>query len=365
MAFRKATAPAGQQAHPLLSADNGIPERHIVIETVRNAAPRLGLSASVIATLDAMLSCLAPKRVHHTVFASNATLTFRRNGISDRTLRRHAAALQEAGLLVRNDSPNGKRFTKHSALEGKALRFGFDLTPLFQRLQEIAALAAEALRVREHISYLRTKIRAIANAQRDKNPDDPTITETFRVLRRKLSVEDCENLLNELPQMPVEGESTELGTPPVTHKMTASDGQNVRHHHKSNKEPNDKEGLEPSSELTVPEILNACPEAVVFALKEITTPQDVIEHARTLAPMIGITNTSYETAHRRLGPMKAAATVWAVMQLHDQIKSVGAYFHSITAGSKSAGFSPECLIRRLALAHRQPLVVTKLSADNT
>ena len=127
MAFIQATAPTGLRTSELLSADNSIPERHIVIETLRNAAPRLGLSASVIATLDAMLSCLAPKRNHHTVFASNATLTFRRNGISERTIRRHAATLQELGLLVRRDSPNRKRYTKHSRNEGKALRFGFDL----------------------------------------------------------------------------------------------------------------------------------------------------------------------------------------------------------------------------------------------
>ena len=140
MAFTQATAPTGLRTNRELSADNSIPERHIVVETLRNAAPRLGLSASVISTLDAMLSCLAPKRNHHTVFASNATLTFRRNGISDRTIRRHAAILQEIGLLVRHDSPNRKRFTKHSVLGGKALRFGFDLSPLFERLHEIASM---------------------------------------------------------------------------------------------------------------------------------------------------------------------------------------------------------------------------------
>jgi replication initiation protein RepC len=42
--------------------------------------------------------------------------------------------------------------------------------------------------------------------------------------------------------------------------------------------------------------------------------------------------------------------VWAIMQFHDKIKAVGAYFRSITTGSKSEGFSPEKLIRRLATA---------------
>ena len=190
MAFKQATAPCGLRTGELLSADNSIPERHIIVATLRNAAPRLGLSASVISTLDAMLSCLAPKRNHHTVFASNATLTFRRNGISDRTIRRHAATLQEIGLLVRHDSANRKRFTKRSSHEGKALRFGFDLSPLFDRLHELAALAAEVMQEREQVDYLRAKIRAAANACLAENPNDERALNTFRILRRKLSLED-------------------------------------------------------------------------------------------------------------------------------------------------------------------------------
>ena len=97
-------------------------------------------------------------------------------------------------------------------------------------------------------------------------------------------------------------------------------------------------------------MLSACPEAAQFSLRRIETIHEVVAHARTLAPLIGITSQKYEAAHERLGALKAAATVWAIMQFHDKIKAVGAYFHSITTGSKSEGFSPEKLIRRLAAA---------------
>lgn len=70
---------------------------------------------------------------------------------------------------------------------------------------------------------------------------------------------------------------------------------------------------------------------------------------RSYAPMIGITSENYEAAHDRLGVLRAATTVWVIMQFHDKIRAVGAYFRSITTGSKSAGFSPEELIKRLAL----------------
>ena len=357
MTFTQATAPNGLRAGELLSADNSIPERHIVVATLRNAAPRLGLSASVISTLDAMLSCLAPKRNHHTVFASNSTLSFRRNGISDRTIRRHAATLQEIGLLIRRDSPNRKRFTKHNSNEGRALRFGFDLSPLFDRLHEIASMAAEVMREREQIDYIRAKIRTAANTSLTDNPHDQTALDIFRVLRRKLSLKDCEQILSNLPISEVEAEATDDQTSDFTTTMTASDGQIVRHHHKSNKEHIDKEkaasnnGSPPTivdDPITVQELLSACPEAVEFSLSKVETVRDVVTLARTLAPMIGISNQCYEAAHERLGPLRTAATVWAIMQFHDKIKAVGAYFRSITTGSKSAEFSPEKLIRRLA-----------------
>ncbi|WP_050525733.1 plasmid replication protein RepC [Pseudorhodobacter aquimaris] len=349
MAFTQATAPGGLRNNEILSADNALPERHIVIATLRNAAPRLGLSPSVISTLDAMLSCLAPKRNHHTVFASNATLTFRLNGVSDRTVRRHAAVLQEAGLLVRHDSPNRKRFTKHSRQDGMALRFGFDLSPLFARLQEIAALAAEVLHEQEQIDYLRAKIRAAANALLIDNPDDEMAQNTLRLLRRKLALNDCQEILAKLADVPVQAETADEQQPVITTNMTDNDGQIVRHHHKSNKELIDKE----STPITITELLTACPEANKFALHRIETAHDVIGHARTLAPMIGITNESYEAAHRRLGPLRAAATVWAILQFHSKIRKVGAYFRAITTGDKSAAFSPEALVRRLANAQLQ------------
>ena len=361
MTFTQATAPTGLRTREILSADNSIPERHIVVATLRNAAPRLGLSASVISTLDAMLSCLAPKRNHHTVFASNATLTFRRNGISDRTIRRHAAALQEIGLLVRRDSPNRKRFTKHNSHAGQALRFGFDLSPLFDRLHEIALMAAEVMKEREQIDYLRAKIRAAANASLIDNPNDEMALNVFRILRRKLSLKDCEEILSALPVKEVEAESPNDEPSNLTTTMTASNGQNVRHHHKSNKEHIDKENvlqkkqaapIPSDTPITIPELLSACPEAAEFSLRKIETEHDVVAHARTLAPMIGISPQSYEAAHERLGALGAAATVWAIMQFHDKIKAVGAYFRSITTGSKSEGFSPEKLIRRLALAQK-------------
>jgi replication initiation protein RepC len=220
-------------------------------------------------------------------------------------------------------------------------------------------MAAEVLREREQIDFLRAKIRTAANASLTANPNDDKALNIFRILRRKLSLRDCEQILSDLPVTEVEVEAMDERITDLTKTTTASDGQFVRHHHKSNKEHINKKRITLKKEIplsnleapiTIPELLSACPGAAEFSLRKIETIHDVVAHARTLAPMIGITSQNYEAAHELLGALRAAATVWAIMQFHDKIKAVGAYFRSITTGSKSEGFSPEKLIRRLATA---------------
>lgn len=347
-----------------MSADNSRPERHIIIDTLRQAAPLMGLKAPVIATLDAMLSCLPPKRQHNTVFASNSTLAFRRNGISDRTIRRHAAILQELGLLIRRDSSNRKRFSRQNAVEGTALRFGFDLTPVFQRFSELAALAAQAVREKDQIAYLKAKIRAAANDILRKNPDNVDAASAIRALRRNLSLDDCYNFLDSFDIVAMNVEQPCDSTAAREVKMSGSDGQNVRHHHNSNKEhidikkrnrPKVPQSEQPKLGLSVPEILNACPEAAQFSPNPVKTIADMISHARTLAPMLGIDSGNYQDAQERIGIERTALTVWAIMQFHDKVQSVGAYFRSITTGKNSDRFDPEQLVRRLHPAKSHPI----------
>ena len=72
------------------------------------------------------------------VFPSNASLSERAHGMAESTLRRHLASLVGAGLLIRRDSPNGKRFSR-KALDGERRAFGFDLRPLLVMAADIAA----------------------------------------------------------------------------------------------------------------------------------------------------------------------------------------------------------------------------------
>ncbi len=64
------------------------------------------------------------------------------------TMWRHLAVLVDGGLIVRRDSPNGKRYTRKGSAGELELALGFDLSPLFVRAEEFEALA-EDVRVEE------------------------------------------------------------------------------------------------------------------------------------------------------------------------------------------------------------------------
>ena len=92
------------------------------------------------------------------MFPSNKELSIRAHGMAPATLRRHLACLVDAGLIIRRDSPNGKRFARRG--QGGAIEdaFGFDLSPLVARAEEIENLAEEVRAENRAMALLREKI---------------------------------------------------------------------------------------------------------------------------------------------------------------------------------------------------------------
>jgi replication initiation protein RepC len=354
MRFQHFTAPYGSRVTEVLPADNGRPDRFVLIETVRKASTALGLKAPIITTLDVLLSCLPPKRGHNFVFASNATIAFKRNGISDRTIRRHIAQLAETGLLVRSDSPNRKRFSKSDMSTGNVLRFGFDLSPLFESYEQVCAMAEDCAKQASHISFLRTKIRCAISRTMELGGSCVDAENALRALRRKLSAEELYSLLNSLVSVE-ENQGTNAGAGQSTDvEMSATDGQNVRHHHNSKKElidsdvPEKTKTRHPEEEpVSMGRLVDACSEAASYLQHPAESLSDVIGHARNLAPMMGIDSTAYRAAEDRLGELGTAVTVWGLLQLQGKIRQLGAYFRAITTGKRSSSFDPWAMIKRL------------------
>lgn len=156
--------------------------RRAIMTAVNTCSRDLGLRQGSVVVLDALLSCLpcqgpdgseAPitPTTLLTVYASNETLCFRAKGLTDRQLRRHLATLEEAGLLLRRDSANGKRFPVMKA--GKPIgAFGLDLSPLFARADELLALALRRREQADELRGLRAQILRLRAACLELQLDD-------------------------------------------------------------------------------------------------------------------------------------------------------------------------------------------------
>ena len=108
-----------------------------VLDDIRKAKEALGLSDRLVAVLNALLSFHQETTLTGgepiVVFPSNKSLAQRANGMAETSLRRYLAGLVYLGLILRRDSPNGKRYARRG--EGGEIEeaFGFDLSPLVAR----------------------------------------------------------------------------------------------------------------------------------------------------------------------------------------------------------------------------------------
>jgi DNA-binding transcriptional ArsR family regulator len=136
---------------------DALAEKWKVLDNLREAKAALGISDRALSVLNALLTFHQDTTLQLgsdlIVFPSNRALILRANGMSPSTLRRHLAALVLAGLVIRRDSPNGKRYARKG--EGGSIEqaFGFDLSPLVARAAEFESLA-EAARAERRARYL-------------------------------------------------------------------------------------------------------------------------------------------------------------------------------------------------------------------
>ena len=189
--------------------------RRALLPAVRTIRHELGLSTGDLLVLDALLSflpCRDPKTGEDrpispglmlVVFASNAALAERANGMEERVLRRHIARLCEAGLLRRKDSATGKRFPlKADGVIRDA--FGLDLTPLLERHPELTRRAEEARRREEELRSVRAEalaLRARALAMRERIGEEAAgYLETVRTILRRatITIEQVRDLMGRI-----------------------------------------------------------------------------------------------------------------------------------------------------------------------
>ncbi|TMV07443.1 plasmid replication protein RepC [Arenibacterium halophilum] len=315
-----------------------------VFRALRDTRSLFGLRPGHVQTLQAMLSFLKPGH-GDTVFASNNEICRRIGGIDERTLRRHIDRFVELGFMKRDDSPNRKRYRVRSS-EGQAISYGLSLAPLLARADELLAAAQEMENARRDRVFLRKQILTRLAQIDEADPENELTHQLRRVLRRKLSIEEYRALLDEL-----ETQCTHMSTPvdaPEPMELSANVGQTVRHQSKSKKEQKDLESGTDIKTLPLQTLTTICDQATSFATHSLKNWHDVESHARTLAPMMGIHESTFESAAKKIGSQKASCAIFIILQMNNRIRDFGAYFHSITLGRRAIDFNPSRLLERLS-----------------
>jgi replication initiation protein RepC len=371
-----------------------LPEKAVhkwqVFRAICAARAQIGASERSLAVLDALLSFHPETALSGEgliVFPSNQQLALRAHGMAPATLRRHLAALVDCGLVIRRDSPNGKRFARKGQGGAIEMAFGFDLSPLVARADEFETWAEEvraeerALRlVRERITLCRRDIaKMIATGVDEAVPtrhidagklssigqgpaDWPEIHAIYRGILdripRTATRQELEPIAEELTVLADEVLSL-LENHINTENISANESQIERHIQNSN--PNHLPDLEPSfresrGDAAPPEpvsqpvkppqgsfplgmVLDACPDIVDYAKTGISNWRDFQATAAVVRSMIGISPSAWEEAQAVLGEIPAAIVVAAILQRGAAINSAGGYLRELTRKAEAGEFS--------------------------
>jgi replication initiation protein RepC len=364
MAFMKiVTSDTSPATREVLPAGN---MEHIwqIFRNIRTCRSELGLRASHLQTLQAMLSILRPGK-GLVVFASNRTLCERAGFIDERTLRRHIARLEACGLLFRQDSPNRKRYRISDPSDGCSEAYGLNLQPMENAASIFQEQAQQIEQSRQRGKFLRKRLLRLLFDLEQSDPQSGVLSSFRQALRRKLVPLDYEEMISRTADLLNIGASQPMQVPAEhnaeTDRLTANDGQSVRQLSMSEKKELDLEETtdtkEPSSHIgeslqptasLLRKVKAVCTEAFSYTKDQ---PQNWIalrSHARMLAPMMGIAPKAFDAARETLGCEGATLTLLLVLQLQPKIRNLQAYFHSITIGKRSAGFDPIRLLDQIA-----------------
>lgn len=370
------------------------------------AKPLLCVTDRALAVLNALLS-FYPKNelsdeANLVVFPSNAQLSLRAHGMAEQTIRRHLAALVDAGLIVRRDSPNGKRYARRTRAGDLHEAYGFSLAPLLSRAEEIEHLAAEVVAdrlhaqgLRERISLLRRDIaKLIETAVVEAIAGDwEAVHSGFRCLidnlPRSPNAGELERLLQKL-RLLHEEIVNRLEKHAKTEKLSANHYQNERHIQNSDSEsPTESEG-QPSKRRTrlsavtaIPQsnitalsttisakpkfkpttasgvssegiekeyqalksfpldlVIRACPEIAAYGPNgRISSWRDLMTASVIVKSMLEISPGAHQEACTIMGAENTATVIACILQRTSHIKSAGAYLRDLTRRTQKGEFA--------------------------
>jgi replication initiation protein RepC len=382
-----ATQMAAKQRPPEAAAN-----KWRVHQDLCTAKLRLGLPDRSLTVLEALLT-FHPETIltgnDLIVFPSNERLALRAKGMALTTMRRYLAVLVDAGLIIRRDSPNGKRFARKTAGGSIRQAFGFDLAPIVARAAEFKILAEEVQADRLAVKYARERItlarrdilKMIGTGLEEGVPipatgQGPSTWEGIHALYRTIATRlpragaplvEVELIAEELTAL-ADRLLNILETHIKTIKMGANARQSGRHIQNSSTnrltelEPGLQEGraarAEPNRHPSVtersyplPMVLKACPDLADYAKGGISNWRDFLAAAAVVRPMLAISPSAWEEAQSVMGEAAAAVVVACILQRTTAIKSAGGYLREVTRKAEAGQFSLGPML--MALVSRQ------------
>jgi replication initiation protein RepC len=378
-----------------------------IFQAACEAKHALGVTDRALAVLNALLSFHPETTLTGEggliVFPSNIQLSLRAHGMPPATLRRHLAVLVDSGLIIRRDSPNGKRYARKGQGGEIENAFGFDLTPLVARAAEIERLA-EVVRadrralvlLRERTTiYRRDIVKMIATGMEEGIPGNwDGLHRAYLALAhqipRKPSISELEALASEFEFLADEIRSA-LEFHVNFKNPSANESQVERHIQNSKPEspveselafeyakgkvvPSRLEGAATGDEIP-PEkvarsvrprlvssiwaeepdqasggrsrlrsfplgmVLDACPGILDYAPGGIASWRDLVATAQNVRGWLGVSQSAWDEACDVLGVEDASVVICAVLQRGDAIKSAGGYVRNLTEKARVGRFS--------------------------
>ncbi|WP_046665466.1 plasmid replication protein RepC [Neorhizobium galegae] len=373
-----------------------------LFRAVCEARPSLGVTDRALTVLDALLTFYPDDEISEAgglvVFPSNAQLSLRARGMTAATLRRHLAVLIDAGLILRKDSPNGKRYARRSRAGEINEAFGFSLAPLLARATEIESMAAQVVADRELLRITRDRLtvcrrdvaKLIAAAFDEGVPGDwASILDMFRTLvgriPRVATVKTISPILEEMEMLRSEIINV-LEIRVKTQKIDARESQIERHKQNSNLNynyeseqrqeitrvaplPSDPQprsepvrgksreraphngGVAPRSLQSFPLglVLQACPQIADYGPGgRIDNWRDLITAAVVVRTMLGVSSTAYEEACMAMGRENAATVIACILERGGHINSAGGYLRDLTRRTERGEFAVGPMLMALA-----------------
>jgi DNA-binding transcriptional ArsR family regulator len=398
----------------LAYSDSNHPEKWALLRSLTEARAAFFLSDRTIAVLEALLSfypdTLLDGSAPLIVFPSNAELSMRTRGMSPATIRRHLASLVEAGLIIRRDSPNGKRYARRGETGEIEHAFGFDLSPLALMADEIEAHAVDARnlaraihRVRSEITiHLRDISKTIDAGLSEERPGDwETYAEELAALSgrvsRHLPLETLRRRCDALASLRVKVEKAYLESLSDV-EMRASDSIFERHIQNSNldhqferaSEKGQKQMVEQKTDNSEPgralalskmlkhlekarrtgmhrsapdgdgpklemksvpisleAVLSACPQMRDYARDGIEDWRDLAQTAGLVRSMLGVSPDAWQRAREAMGEINASITIAAILERVGEIRSPGGYLRALTDRAEIGQYSVLPVIKAL------------------